>query len=203
MEWFRHNPKVAAATGSLALLLVIALIWFFVRGGGPVDEPSVLGDPLPSATTTPLKPLPTLTAVPTPGASPSTSIDQKVAQAMAGIGKAGSGTNGSLSMPGLQGNSISKTLPRHELLLLVHSEGKIGTVGWVIPTTSGKTSGVDKNVGSHWRHATRVYGDPDYAQIWLQAGFPGTPITCEIWVDGKLREKKSTEGPYGQLLCQG
>lgn len=190
MEWFRRNPKVTALAGAVVLGLSLLLVWFFVRGGDPVEPPATLGTPLPSSTLSPL---------PTPTGTPSTSVEQTFQQAMAGraAGK------GSLALPGLPGGSYSKTLPRHRLTLLAHSARPIGTVGYIVPTSVEAYSGIKKHVGRSWRLRTTVYGSPDYAQIYLQAGWPGYPITCEIWVDGKLREKKSTEGPYGQLLCQG
>ena len=31
----------------------------------------------------------------------------------------------------------------------------------------------------------------------------GNPITCTIRVDGKVSERRTTEGPYARLICQG
>ena len=72
-----------------------------------------------------------------------------------------------------------------------------------MPTSLRNQSGIDKNVGKSWHLTTTAYGDPDYAQIFLQAGARGYPITCVITIDGKVTERRATEGPYGQTMCQG
>ena len=60
-----------------------------------------------------------------------------------------------------------------------------------------------KNAGLSWSLNSTVYGSPDYAQVFLQSGARGYPITCTIIVDGHITEQRSTEGPYGQMVCQG
>ena len=83
------------------------------------------------------------------------------------------------------------------------NEAPIGTVGYVMPTSLRHSSGTVKNVGLSWSLNSTVYGSPDYAQIYVQAGARGFPITCTVIVDGKVTERRSTEGPYGQMVCQG
>lgn len=207
MEWFRRRPKVAAATGVAAVLGVIALIVLMVGGNEKYDrnEPGVaVGLPSPTAD-------PTSGALPTPTASPEPTTAAEVQRAAQrafaefGRGLSGSGglTSGEFSMPGLQGGSIYKYLPKHVVTMRITSEAPIGTIGYVVPTSLRHSSGVVKNVKNSWSLTTTAYGDPDYAQLFMQAGARGFPITCTITVDGKVTERRSTEGPYGQMICQG
>ena len=191
MDWIRRNPKVAAGVSALAVLCVVVIVWGISGGSGsPSSQPTLGGPTLATPTATPSR---LLDGMPTPSGSGLSAL---------GAG-GGMGSSGTVKLPGLQGGTMSKNFPRHQLNLLVTSEGQIGTVGWFIPTSLRKSYGVAKDVKHEWDLSTVVYGDPDYARIWLQAGARGFPITCTITVDGVVTEHRSTEGPYGQLLCQG
>ncbi|MCW2781185.1 MAG: hypothetical protein JWR35_1634 [Marmoricola sp.] len=106
--------------------------------------------------------------------------------------------------PSAQGFDASG-LPGHKLVLTVTSPGAIGTVGYLIPTTQErpKAYGVAKNVGKSWSLSTEVYSYGPYADIFLQAGPLGLPITCTITVDGKVTDRKTSTGPYSRMLCMG
>lgn len=200
MEWFRRRPKVAAASGVLAALLVLTLVWLLVRNTDkPAPEEPGVASGLPTAE-------PTLAELPTPTADPSTAAEVQAAaqRAFAEFGRGlSSGQGGTFSMPGLAGGSIYQYLPKHTVTMRVTSEAPIGTIGYIVPTSLRNSSGVVKNVKTVWTLTTTAYGDPDYAQLFMQAGARGFPITCTITVDGKVTERRSTEGPYGQLICQG
>lgn len=207
MEWIRYHPKVSAAVAAVVSLFVIVFVWIQIA---PDDNegPSTLGTTeLPTPTTTPLSELPSVSPSPSATASPNGSgVAGNGFQGFNGIPGAGSnggGTGGTLDMPGLQGGSLYKYLPKHAITLRVTSEAPIGTVGYVMPTSLRNSSGTVKNVGTSWSLNSTVYGSPDYAQIYVQAGARGFPITCTILVDGKVTERRSTEGPYGQMVCQG
>lgn len=206
MEWMSHRPKTAAAAGGVVLLLVLCLLWALLHKSNPpsATEPTSLGTPIASAPTrSPLQDLPTIT----PSASPTSlgGVTQQFNKALAQYNKGlTSGLkSGTLNMPGLQGGSVYKYLPKHHVVMTISSQQPIGTVGYVVPTSLNNSSGVVKNVGTHWSLATTAYGDPDYAQLFMQAGARGFPVTCTITVDGRVTEHRSTEGPYGQLICQG
>lgn len=206
MEWFRRRPKVAAAAGVVAALVTLSLIWLLVRDTdkpSPEDPGVAVGLPSPSADPT-LKELPT----PTASAGPSTAAEVQAAaqKAFAQFGKgldSGDFGSGEFNMPGMSGGSIYQNLPRHTITMRVTSEAPIGTVGYVVPTSLRNSSGVVKNVQRSWSLTTTAYGDPDYARLFMQAGARGFPITCTISVDGRVTERRSTEGPYGQMICQG
>jgi hypothetical protein len=104
---------------------------------------------------------------------------------------------------GLAGEGGTKELPRHSVVLTVTSAAPIGVVGYVVPTSTDRSSGTAKGVGTSWSLSTTAYGDPDYAQLFAQAGPGGNPVTCTITIDGRVTERRSTDGPYGQLFCQG
>lgn len=205
MEWIRYHPRTAAVGAGLVTVLVIVLVVAMVNKPSPEDPAGA--SPLPSApTTAPLSELPTVTPSATPTKKPATSVEKEFAKGLSGLqgGGGGAATGGSLQMPGLQGGSMYKYLPKHHIVLRATSRAPIGTIGYIMPTSLNESSGVVKNYkGTSWSISSTVYGDPDYAQIYLQAGSRGYPITCTITVDGKVTEQRSTEGPYGQMVCQG
>jgi hypothetical protein len=193
MEWVRSNPKRAAAVSAVAVLAVVALVWGMFGGSGASGD-SLGTAPLATPTATPGS---SLTGMPTPSTGTATPGGGMT------VLPGGGASAGSFFLPGLPGGSMWRNLPRHRLVMHVTSEGPIGTVGWYIPTSLRKLSGVEKNVQHEWRLTTTVYGGPDYGRIWLQAGSRGYPITCTITVDGRVTEQRSTDGPYARLLCQG
>lgn len=200
MEWIRHHPRPAAAGAAVITLLVIVVVWILVRPDG--KQPATLGDPgatdLPSLST--LTPLPTGSAAPTTSPSPTGgSVESLFQSGLTQLGKSKTG----LSAMGLPGTGADRHLPRHHILLHVSSEQPIGTVGYIMPTSLRESSGIVKNVGRSWSLTSTVYGDPDYAQVFVQAGYRGFPITCTITVDGHVTDRRSTEGPYGEMICQG
>ena len=204
-DWMRARPKLTAAIAGAAALAILALVFVLVSGGDKPSskEPADFGAPLPEVTSTPVQ-LPTTS----PSSTPTSAAEvQKAAQeAFKNFGKglsSGGLTSGSFNMPGLQGGSIYKYLPKHTITLRATSEAPIGTVGYIAPTSLRNSSGIVKNVKTSWSITTTVYGDPDYAQVFLQSGARGYPITCTIIVDGRVTEQRSTEGPYGQMVCQG
>jgi hypothetical protein len=93
--------------------------------------------------------------------------------------------------------------PRHRLVATVHSSIRIGTVGFLIPTSPDHSYGSAKNVGTSWSLRTTVTGKPYYAAIFVQAGATGAPITCTIMLDGKIISSKQTHGEYGRQVCYG
>lgn len=203
MDWFRQRPKVAIASGVAALLVAVSLIWFLVRDTDKpaAEEPGIAsGLPTPSGR-------PSIGDLPTGEPTSAAEVQAAAQRAFKQFGQNGLGTSGlesgQLSLPGMQGGSIYKYLPKHVVTMRVTSEAPIGTVGYIVPTSLRNSSGVVKNVKNSWTLTTTAYGDPDYAQLFMQAGARGFPITCTITVDGKVTERRSTEGPYGQLICQG
>jgi hypothetical protein len=205
MEWIRRRPRVATAAGIAGTILVLALVVLLVRNPDKpaTEDPIALPSGLPTATATrePLKELPTAVSSPTTAAQ----VQAQTKKAFNEFGKGLSSglSSGTLDVPGLQGGSIYRYLPKHKITLRITSEAPIGTVGYVIPTSLRQSSGIVKNVGTSWNLTTTAYGDPDYAQLFMAAGGRGFPVTCTITVDGHVTEHRSTEGPYGQLICQG
>jgi hypothetical protein len=205
MEWFRRRPKAAAASGVVAALVVLTLVWLMVRDTDKpaAEEPGIaVGLPTPSDQPT-ISDLPTATASAAPTSAAEVQAAAQRAFQQFGQGLANGGGGGTFTMPGLQGGSIYQSLPRHTVTMRITSEAPIGTIGYVVPTSLRNSSGVVKNVQRSWSLTTTAYGDPDYAQLFMQAGARGFPITCTITVDGKVTERRSTEGPYGQMICQG
>jgi hypothetical protein len=57
--------------------------------------------------------------------------------------------------------------------------------------------------GTSWSMSTVVYGGPDYARLFIQGGFRGEAVVCTVTVDGKVTDRRATDGPYGLTMCQG
>ncbi|GAA3661096.1 hypothetical protein GCM10022237_21220 [Nocardioides ginsengisoli] len=105
--------------------------------------------------------------------------------------------------PGLAGKGGSVGLPKIHVKLEVFSAQPIGIVGWQVPTNPDTPTGVSRGVGTRWSKTIIAYGRPDYARLFFGAGPSGTPVTCVITVNGKVTERRSTDGPYGRTMCQG
>jgi hypothetical protein len=208
MEWMRGRPRVATAAVAVGALVVLILVWLLVRSPQkPSADPTPLGTPTAEPTPTELPEIPTpttsATTLPTSAADLAKAYQASIGKLGSGLGSGASGGSGTLNMPGLQGGSLYKYLPKHRVMMRVTSEAPIGTVGYIVPTSLKNSTGTVKNVGGSWSLTTFAYGQPDYAQLFMQAGARGYPITCTITVDGHVTEHRSTQGPYGQLICQG
>ncbi len=117
----------------------------------------------------------------------------------AGAGWAG---NGELP-PGLRGDGLDVRMRTFTLRVSVSSSEPIRTIGLQVPTSEQHKERIYRGVGTSWGVRTTVYGNPDYARVFLQAGPSGAPITCVVSVDGRVTERRSTSGPYGATMCQG
>lgn len=104
--------------------------------------------------------------------------------------------------PGLLGDGASMSAPKHKLTIKWSSPNPLGLIAYVIPTSEDKPKGswVERS-RRELTLTTTVYGRPDYAVAYVQAG--GAPATCEIYVDGRRTARRTTEGPYGAVWCQG
>ncbi|EFQ83689.1 hypothetical protein HMPREF0063_11352 [Aeromicrobium marinum DSM 15272] len=187
MNLIRLHPRASAVlAGVLALVVVVAV--------SVLTYPS---DDLPAPESTDAAPgeieLPSIERE-------QLSSDQSV-QELTEQGVSSLGTGGGFG--GLRGEGGNRNLQGLAITLTVTSSVPIGTVGYIIPTSLDRSFGVDENVGTSFALSTTVYGPPDHAQIFVQAGPTGAPVTCTITVDGQVTEQRSTEGPYGQMLCQG
>ncbi|WP_311210189.1 MULTISPECIES: hypothetical protein [unclassified Aeromicrobium] len=190
MELVRRHP-VAAAAVVAALLVLVALVVPLPGGSGdgPAGGPGAAG---PDGGT------PT---VPRPTSSPSMTTAAEAADATSGLVRPS--VVRAEEPTGLSGSGGVLNVRAHRITLSVRSSDPIGVVGYNIPTSRDRPSGVVRGVGRSWSLSTRVYGRPDYAQMFLQAGPASVSMTCTITVDGKVTEQRTTTGPYGQLFCQG
>jgi hypothetical protein len=188
--WDKRWVRVATAAG--AALVVLVGFWLFVR-----PDPKASAEAHSGGDTGPLAPFSTS---PQPHGARRAATGKVLPPGLTGPGRSNN-FNGSLA--GFAGSGLYWSLPKHHIVLSVTSPGQIGTVGYLIPTSLDKADGVAKHVGTSWGLQTIVYGRPDYARIFLQAGASGVPISCTISVDGRVTEHRATSGPYGQLMCQG
>lgn len=112
----------------------------------------------------------------------------------------GAGLNG---LTGLKGQGGITSFPKHNIVLQLTSASPISYAGYLVPTSQDRSYGVSRNPGTSWSLSTIGYGPPDYAQIFSAAGRYGATVTCTVTVDGRVTDRRSTDGPYSQLFCQG
>ncbi|WP_408898283.1 hypothetical protein ACJ5H2_04040 [Nocardioides sp. R1-1] len=105
--------------------------------------------------------------------------------------------------PGLQGAGDYSQLPKHSLTVRISTKGQLGTVAWIIPTSVENHEGTAVVRGGSWSLTTTVYGNPNYAVVFAQQGRVEEPVTCTITVDGKVTERRSTQGAYSAMWCEG
>ena len=105
--------------------------------------------------------------------------------------------------PGLRGVGDYSQLPPHRLTIRLSTRGMLGTVAWIIPTSVESHEGTTVVRSGTWSMTTTVYGNPDYAVVFAQQGRVNEPVTCEITVDGRVTERRSTKGAYSAMWCEG
>ncbi len=108
-----------------------------------------------------------------------------------------------LMLDGFGGDGFSAGAASHRVRLTVSSRVAAGTVGYVVPTSANESYGIVHDVGTSWSLTTTGYGAPDFARVFVQSGLRGHPVTCTVRVDGKVTDRRTAAGPYGQAMCQG
>ncbi|MET0767806.1 MAG: hypothetical protein ABWY50_09195 [Aeromicrobium sp.] len=192
-RWIRRHRSDVLAGASMVLGVIAILVGLVLRSGS--DEPPSAAGASSGAGST----------------GRSQQVDTYVAPRKEGLGaglaklspRSQQGISALAPPGGLAGEGGTKGLPKHSVVLRMTSAAPIGVVGYVVPTSVDRSSGTAEGVGTSWSLSTTAYGDPDYAQLFAQAGPRGVPITCTITIDGRVTERRSTDGPYGQLFCQG
>jgi hypothetical protein len=191
MEWIQRNPKKAVALSALLVLCLIALVWALSGSSDDSSDSSTLGGPaLATPTTTPSQ---HLTVLPTPSGIPTS-----VGGVMQGLDSSGNG-----AFTKSFGSGSSKSLPKHHVVVKAVSDGQMMGVGWWIPFADGERKGGEKGPGKTFDHGDTTYGDADLARVLAYGGPTSKRTTCMIIVDGKVTEKQTAKGPYGQVFCQG
>ena len=188
----------------IAIVSVIVIIGsFLLRSGGSGDDGSAAhAVALPSSTSTTPSAQPA--ALPrAPRSGDTTAPSAKSTDLPSGFPGAGLTLPPLAPPPGLAGKGGSVGLPKMRVTMEVFSAQPIGIVGWQVPTNPDTPTGISRGVGTHWSKTVIAYGRPDYARIFFGAGPSGTPVTCVITVNGKVTERRSTDGPYGRTMCQG
>ncbi len=193
MSILARHPFVVAAVLAVVAVVVAFLVPVPGQDAGGSSAAGTRTERTPATATQDGRP------TPSPSMSPaaeeqSATVDGVVRRPISVTGQA---------LPGLSGSGGTRSLRPRVIRLTATSTEPIGVVGYFIPTSRDRSGGTAQGVGRSWSLTTRVYGSPDYAQMFLQAGPSGAAITCTITVDGKVTERRSSSGPYGQLFCQG
>jgi hypothetical protein len=189
----RHPFAVAAVVAVIAVLAALLVPLPGQDGGSGAATGDSRAEDLNRPPSKPVSP---------PSASMSPAAEEQSAT-VDGLVRRPISMQGRSSLPGLSGTGGIRSLRPRVIRLSATSSEPIGVVGYFVPTSRDRPSGTARGVGRSWSLTTRVYGNPDYAQMFLQAGPSGATITCTITVDGTVTERRSSSGPYGQLFCQG
>jgi hypothetical protein len=184
---FRDRAVLGLTALAVAVVVVTVLAWRHADRG--TEDPRAV-DPSVLAASEPGEP------------TPARQQQKKRPRSAPTASTPGWAGNGDL-LPGLTGDGLSTGVPELALLITVSSREPIRTVGYQVPTSRRHPHGVVRGVGTRWSLRTTVYGNPDYARVFLQAGPSGAAITCTVQVEGRVTERRSTEGPYGATMCQG
>ncbi|MBM0124165.1 hypothetical protein [Pimelobacter simplex] len=174
------------------IILVIVGSFLFLRPGSPesaIDPDAGDGGEVSVPTDLPS------TAEPSASASASATGEA--------TGLFGGHTGGLGVPPGLQGAGDYSQLPKHKLTVTMSTQGVLGTVAWIIPTSVENHEGTAVVRGGTWSLSTTVYGNPNYAVVFAQQGRVDQPVHCTITVDGRVTERRSTKGAYSAMWCEG
>ena len=191
MEWIQRNPKKTVALSALLVLCLVLLVWGLSGGGDSADSTPTLGGPsLATPTTTPSE---HLTVLPTPSGLPTS-----VGGVMQGLDSSGNGV-----FTESFGSGSAKSLAKHHVVVKAVSDGVMMGVGWWIPFANGARKGGEVPKSTTFSHSDTTWGDSDLARILAYGGPNSKKTTCYVIVDGKVTEKETAEGPYGQVFCQG
>ncbi len=187
LVWRHPLVVIAAALGAVVLVVALALV-----GLGEGDAGGARATP---------------TATPSPTPSAVDGVDAQTDEASTGTGT-GRGQGGAPSSfgggpVGLAGEGASLSTQTRRLTMSATSDEPILVLGYQVPTSNDAVFGRVKSPGRSWSRSTTVYGPPDYAQIFLQAGPRATTISCTVTVDGRVTDRRTATGPYAQLFCQG
>lgn len=179
----RRRRRIAAAVVAVTLFAG----WAFLRWTSM--EEAV--EPGPRAGARPPSATPS-----TPTASPSSSGGPRAGAKPAGFGSA-------TALTGLPGGSQTSTIGEHTVVMRAWSSKPLAFAAWYVPTREGQKKGATRLPGPSWQMRATAYGPPDYAQVYLQADGTGTPVFCEVRVDGEVTARERSKGPYGFVMCQG
>ena len=169
-----------------------AALYLFVRANS--------GDPSPDTDAGGASPGASFPAEPTAGTGPTQTAPVSGTPGTVVVTKSLPDTTLTLTAPG--GIAV-QGLPPHHLVIRVTSQHSITRLGYLVPTSLDHSTADLRNVASPYTVRTDVYGKPAYAEVFIQTGRDGAPITCTIEVDGKVTSTKTTSGVYGRQVCIG
>jgi hypothetical protein len=182
-----------AVVGAVVVLLA-AFIALFVRS---YDSSGPEGSAPPAAQSTPTLSIPALSS--SASASPT--------------GKSGSTKSGSVinyTFPnGLHytggDTSFFRFAPQHLVVLRVFSAGNVNLIriGWLAPESYDAPYGDIKNIASPWSLTLHSSGDKYHAALFVGTDASGNPVTCQIVVDGVVKQTLTAEHPFARQTCVG
>lgn len=184
----KHRTKAIVA--AVAVLLV-AFIGLFIRSyhdSGPVGS----APPIANGSTTSI---PELSSSASGSAKPKSSTSPSVINYTFpnGVHYTGGDT------------SFFRFGPQHIVVLKVYSAGNVQLirVGWLAPESYDAPYGDIHHVGSPWSLTLHSSGDKYHAALFVGTDATANPVTCEIWVDGTLKQRLTANHVYARQVCVG
>lgn len=94
---------------------------------------------------------------------------------------------------------------QHIVLLRVFSAGnaQLIRVGWLAPESYDAPYGDTKGLASPWSLTLHSSGEKYHAALFIGTDSSGNPVTCEIYVDGVLKDRLRAEHPFARQTCVG
>jgi hypothetical protein len=101
------------------------------------------------------------------------------------------------------GSFAFSSLPQHIVRLVVFNHDGRGLirVGWVAPQSYDAPYGDLRNLPPTWSITFHSVGDKDRAALFVGTDASGSPVTCQIYIDGRLESTQTTLGPYSRQVC--
>ena len=189
----RHRLKIAAAVLVVALVVLVGL---FIRSynSGTDSAAPTLG--------------PTTSGF-TPSIDNSSSASPTASPKSSGSGLPSGGVTAFTFPNGLSYTAGDPNFFRfqkqHIVVLKVFSNGNVPLirVGWLAPESYDAPYGDIKGVSSPWSLTLHSSGDKYHAALFIGTDATGNPVTCEIYVDGVLKDRLSAEHDYARQTCVG
>lgn len=96
---------------------------------------------------------------------------------------------------------------QHTVLLRVFSSGNVQLirVGWLAPESYDAPYGDMRNLASPWSLTLHSSGDKYHAALFVGTARENNPpaVTCEIYIDGKLVDRKTAQYYGSRQVCVG
>lgn len=94
---------------------------------------------------------------------------------------------------------------QHIVELRVFSGGNVRLirVGWLAPESYDAPYGDERGLSSPWSITLHSSGTKYHAALFVGTDASGNPVTCQIFVDGVLKDQQTAHYPGARQVCVG